>query len=116
MPFEVAVSHKTFISHDPALLRHWWHTILSEHGRYSCYAFLLALPSDKEFLDYINYHSNELEILSGEQCLIITLSDIEIRMGGRYGVFLNESVINEVWTHVKSARFEDSSVWSNTLS
>jgi hypothetical protein len=55
-------------------LREWWHEILRVHGRYSCYAIFLTLPSDMETLRYLTEYSKELDLISGKNCLVIALS------------------------------------------
>jgi hypothetical protein len=67
---------------DRRSLREWWHSILRNAGRFSCYAIFLVLPSDKEAIRYLSYFGKELDILSGENCLIIALSDTEARCPG----------------------------------
>lgn len=59
---------------DRNALRDWWHEILRTHGRYSCYAIFLTLPSDTEALRYLTNYGNELNLIAGENCLVVTLS------------------------------------------
>lgn len=67
--------------HDPAdtetrhQLREWWHEILRLPRNYSCYAFLLALPSDKAAIKYLKKYSDELHQISGKDCLVIVLQE-----------------------------------------
>jgi hypothetical protein len=63
-------------------LRAWWHQVLRDHGRYSCYAVFLLLPSDKEVLRYLTEASKELDLISGDYCLVIALSEAEFRHFG----------------------------------
>ncbi len=63
-------------------LREWWHGILRDHGHYSCYAIFLVLPSDKETLRYLVDFGNELDIISGEDCLVIALGKSEFKRSG----------------------------------
>jgi hypothetical protein len=67
---------------DRSTLREWWHGVLRDHGRYSCYAIFLALPSDKETLRYLIDFGNELDIISGEDCLVIALGKSEFKRSG----------------------------------
>ena len=62
---------------EKSLLREWWHSILRENGKYSCYATFLVLQSDKETFRYLNEYGSELDILSGEDCLIVAISESE---------------------------------------
>lgn len=56
-------------------LRDWWHQILREHGKYSCYGFFLVLDGDKETVRYLKEYGNELEHISNDNCLIMSLTD-----------------------------------------
>jgi len=67
---------------DKLALREWWHSILRDYGRYSCYAIFLALPSDKEIIRYLIDFGNEIDIISGEDCLVIALGKSEFRRSG----------------------------------
>jgi hypothetical protein len=64
---------------DRHALRQWWHGILSNHGKYACYAIFLALPSDKETIRYLTKFGRELDLLSGENCLVIALGKTEFK-------------------------------------
>jgi hypothetical protein len=55
-------------------LKKWWHEILRNYGRYSCYAIMLALPSDTEVVNYLRSFGKELDLISGEDCLLIALT------------------------------------------
>ena len=63
-------------------LREWWHSMLRSHGRYSCYAMLLVLPSDKEMIRYLSKFGLELDLISGQNCLIIVLGNTEFQRLG----------------------------------
>lgn len=77
------ISQKAFgSSENRSLLRQWWHDILRDHGSYSCYAFLLALPSDKRAIRFFAEYGRELHLLSGKNCLIIALSDTQFMSSG----------------------------------
>jgi hypothetical protein len=67
---------------DKAELRHWWHEILRDHGRYSCFAILLILPSDKEAIRYLTEFSRELHLVSGENCLVLGMGKTDLRYFG----------------------------------
>ena len=59
---------------DRRSLREWWHEILRNCGRYSCYATFLALPADEEMVRYLTDFGSEIDLISGENCLVIALS------------------------------------------
>jgi len=59
---------------DKKNVRDWWHNVWRNHGRFDCYAVFLILPSDKETIRYLMDFGREAEIVSGESCLVITLS------------------------------------------
>jgi hypothetical protein len=68
---------------DIASLRVWWHNILKTHGKYACCAFILALPADTHVIEYLTKLSNELHLLSKENCLVLAMSDTKtIAYGG----------------------------------
>ena len=54
-------------------LREWWHIILRNYGKYPCYAIFLVLPSDKEATTFLEKFGQELDIISGRNCLILVL-------------------------------------------
>lgn len=64
-------------------LRKWWHGVLRDHDHYTCYAIFLALPGDTEVLKFLTKFSRELDLLTGENCLILALERSGFR---RYGV------------------------------
>jgi hypothetical protein len=64
------------------LIRDWWDTILSEQGLYPSYAFFLFLPSDKEVISYLSNYSQELDFISGKNCLILALNKNKFRRSG----------------------------------
>jgi len=89
---------------DRSVLREWWHGVLRDYGRYSCYAIFLVLPSDKETIRYLTDFGNELDVISGEDCLVITLSKSDFRRSGsgdelrKPGVSENlSSLLEDVW-------------------
>ncbi len=67
---------------DRHLLRDWWHGILRDYERYSCYAIFLMLPFDKEAIRYLVNFGRELDLISGENCLLIALGKTEFRRSG----------------------------------
>lgn len=78
-------------------IREWWHNILRNHGKYSSYAILLVLPSDKEAIRYLTDFGRELDLISGDMCLVFTFGDIGIKRPG----FEDPSWISIVESHVK---------------
>jgi len=63
-------------------LRGWWHEILRNYGSFHCYAFFLCLPSDTEALQYLKDFSNEIDLLSGSNCLVIAVSKSDFKRFG----------------------------------
>jgi len=63
-------------------LREWWHNILRNHGKFSCYAIFTVLPSDKEALSYLTDFGKEIDLISGDDCLIIALGGTNFRRAG----------------------------------
>jgi hypothetical protein len=59
-------------------LREWWHIILREHGHYQCYGMFLILPADTEALLYLTRLGRELDLITGDDCLVIALGKTEI--------------------------------------
>jgi len=59
-------------------LRAWWHEILRNYGKYPCSAFVLALPQDTQVISYLTKFGRELDLISGENCLVIALSDANV--------------------------------------
>jgi hypothetical protein len=62
---------------DSTLIRAWWHTILRTHDRYSCFATLLVLPSDTQAIHYLSNNWKELDLISGDNCLVLVFSKNE---------------------------------------
>ena len=62
---------------DRSSLREWWHRIMRKEGAFSCYAFFLILPSDTETLAYIGSYGKELDTISGDDCLVMVVADLE---------------------------------------
>lgn len=52
-------------------IQNWWREILATYDRYPCVATILALPSDKEAYRYLVEFGKELDLISGEDCLVI---------------------------------------------
>ena len=61
------------------MVREWWHGILRDEGDYSCSAVFLTLPSDLELIQYLSEFGDELEVLSGDNCLVIAISNTDVR-------------------------------------
>lgn len=66
------------------ILRQWWHNVLRLAGnaKYGCYIIFLLLPSDQEARRYLASFGKELDLLSGEHCLVIALGEDEFRRSG----------------------------------
>jgi len=74
-----SVSNITFIKEDPHSIRAFWHSILREHGQYSCYAVFLLLPSDNEAISYFREFGRELNLISGKECLVLAFGETELK-------------------------------------
>ena len=70
-------------------LQKWWDQILLDHGRYPCYAIPLLLRSNKEAVQYVKTFGREIDLISGENCLVIGLSKIKF-----------EHFNNDLWGHI----------------
>jgi hypothetical protein len=87
---------------DRIALRKWWHDILRNHGRYECYVLFLVLPSDKEAIQYLKESGRELDLLSGSNCALITLSNEKSKLPGSY-----EKFDDEMWGELIAEHFTD---------
>ncbi len=63
-------------------LREWWHEVVRRYDHYPSYAMLLALPADEEVICYQKEFGKELHLITGEHCLVITLTGLGFM---RYG-------------------------------
>ena len=53
-------------------LREWWHQIRRQSGRpYACCGMFLLLPSDQEAIRYLAEFGDEIDMISGEDCLVL---------------------------------------------
>lgn len=64
---------------DRQSLRKWWHQILKDYNHYSCYAVFLALPSNQGAINYLTKFGKELDLISGENCFVVALSDTKFK-------------------------------------
>ena len=55
-------------------VRDWWYSLLRYYDRYPSYAMMLALPSDKAAVQYLKKFGDELCLITGNNCLVITLT------------------------------------------
>ena len=79
---------------DSESLRDWWHQILGNYGKYSCYGIILGLPSDVETIRYLKDFGKELNLISGDNCLIIFLTKTGFQRCG-FDNELHSFAINE---------------------
>ena len=75
---DIVVSKSIPEKTDIAGLRRWWHNLLRQHGKYSCCAFILVLPTDIQAIKYLTEFGKELDLLSGDNCLVLALSDVQL--------------------------------------
>jgi len=71
-------------------LQEWWSQAIDHYGKYSCYGVFLILPSDNEALNYVNDYSDELDLISASDCLLIAL-------GGKNFQIPNFSFADRPW-------------------
>jgi hypothetical protein len=64
---------------DKSLVRDWWHEVLRDYGRYSCFAIFLVLQADKEAIRYLTDYAAELDAVSGKFCLVLAIGETEIK-------------------------------------
>jgi hypothetical protein len=92
----------------PQPLRRWWHNILREYGRFSCYAIFLMLPSDKEAIKYFVEFGDELDLITSSDCLIIAFSKNEFHTPVHpYDDQIWQSVIGQQITEGHSVKVAD---------
>lgn len=89
-----AVVNQTFQEESPRSLREWWHSVIREHGHYKCYSIFLVLPSDKEAINYLSEFGKELDIISGDDCLVIAFGKTKFK-GQKFDEKIWSDVINE---------------------
>lgn len=75
-------------------LQEWWRQLKKNQQQYSCYAFFLCLPSDDEAIKYLTGYINEIDVLSGQNCLVVFLSDIGFMRSG-YDKAMWNAAIND---------------------
>lgn len=69
-------------------LREWWHQIIRRYGTYLSYAMILALQSDEEIVHYLKRFGKELHLITGENCLVITLTKLGFMQYGADDEFM----------------------------
>lgn len=67
------------ITTDKRFLREFWHDVLRSYGSFPCSAVFLLLPSDEEAFHYLTEYGKELDIISGENCLVLAFSESEFK-------------------------------------
>jgi hypothetical protein len=84
------------------ILRIWWQqSVLANSGQFKCCAFVLALPSDTEAIRYLTEFGSELELLSGDNCLVLFLTNDLIQSREIHVATLDPSLWSEaVDTHI----------------
>lgn len=69
-----ASSSKEVVKHEQSISE-WWDSVLKELGDYKCFAFFLMLESDEEVSKYLAKYGRELDIISGDDCLVLLFGD-----------------------------------------
>ena len=63
--------------------RKWWYQeVIGKHGLFPCYGVFLALPSDDQVIEYFTKYTNEINLITGKNCLLIALTKHRIRVWG----------------------------------
>jgi len=63
--------------------RKWWYQeVVGKHGLFPCYGVFLALPSDDQVIKYFAEYTNEINLITGKNCLLIALTKHRIRVWG----------------------------------
>lgn len=77
----------------------WWNQVVTRL-HYSCYGIFLLLPSDKEAIRYITNFSDELDLISAADCLIITMSSINFQISNLHS-------LSKTWSSVLETQITD---------
>lgn len=73
-------------------LRNWWHELIRENGKYHCYLILLALSSDKEAVRYFKEYGREIDVITGNNCLVIALTSNLIEESNSWNKAIDEHI------------------------
>lgn len=78
---------------EPASLRESWQRVLETHGQYACFAFFLLLPSDQDAIRYLTEYGRELDLVSGDDCLVLVQTKRDVVFGAAMFLHLLPAVI-----------------------
>lgn len=87
---------RIFYNKNRQTLRDWWHSLLRERDHYPCYAMFLALPSDAETLRYLVLFGQELDLISGKNCLVLAIGKPRERLIGFNQADWNSAVMSHI--------------------
>jgi len=77
-------------------LREWWHEVVRRYDHYPSYAMLLALPADEEVIRYQREFGKELHLITGENCLVITLTGLGFMQYGSDDMMMPSAIDESV--------------------
>jgi len=75
-------------------IQRWWKLLRKKHEEYSCCGVFLTLPSDDEVIAYIKYYRQELNLLSGEECVLVIFQDTKFSTTDK---FIQFEVTRKSW-------------------
>jgi len=90
---------------DRFALRNWWHELLRGYDRYYSYGIFLLLPGDQELIRYLTDFSQELNSLSGENCLVLAVG----------GTGLQRSNVDEIFQEEEMPPASSESIWQEVM-
>jgi len=82
---------------DTRALRGLWHNLIRNHGFYRCCATPLILPSDKEAIRYFSRFDKEVDLISGESCLVIVFGDMEVNISQFNSILWNATLTEHIY-------------------
>lgn len=87
---------ETFGSKAPNSVEKWWNHVLKNNRAYPCYAIFLGLPSDRELIKYLSDFHQELNLISGDNCLILAIANTKFYFSGTDDKAWREAVIQHI--------------------
>ncbi len=77
-------------------LRDWWHQVIRRYDIYPSYAMILAFQSDEEVVQYLKRFGKELHLITGKNCLVITLTKLGFMQYGSDDEFMPLAVDDHI--------------------
>ncbi|MDW5552154.1 hypothetical protein [Methanosarcina sp.] len=98
MPLEdgrpLIISVEVINSIERSALKEWWDNLLSKYPKCRIYAIFLALPSDNKTIEYLTKFGKELDLISGNDCMVIAFTDRQIKSCG-FNEETWDSIVND---------------------